>query len=74
VFKMFCRYVTSVMNVARVDRNVAYVAMVIHVCYKLLFSMFLLFFHTYVANVFIWMLHVFHTYGASVLSGCCVCL
>jgi hypothetical protein len=74
VFQMFCRYVTSVMNVARVDRDVAYVAMVIHVCCKLLFPMFLLFFHTYVASVFIWMLHVFYTYGASVLSGCCVCL
>ena len=36
--------------------------------------MFHLYFHMYVANVFIWMLHMFHTYVASVLSGCCVCL
>jgi hypothetical protein len=32
------------------------------------------FFHTYVANVFIWLLHMFHTYIVSVLSGCCMCL
>ena len=30
-------------------------------------------FQTYVANVFIWMLHMFHTYVVSVLSRCCVC-
>jgi hypothetical protein len=30
-------------------------------------------FQTYVANVFIWMLHMFHTYVASILSGCCTC-
>jgi hypothetical protein len=29
--------------------------------------MFHLFFHTYVAFVFIWMLHMFHTYVVSVL-------
>jgi hypothetical protein len=28
----------------------------------------------YVANVFIWMLHMFHTYVAIVLFGCCVCV
>jgi hypothetical protein len=31
-----------------------------------------LFFHMYVARVFIWTLHMFHTYVASVLSGYCV--
>ena len=31
------------------------------------------FFKTYVASVFIWVLHMFHTYVISVLSGCCVC-
>jgi hypothetical protein len=56
-------------NVAKVDRDVAYVAMAIHVCYKRLFQMF----HLFVANVFIWMLHMFHTYVPSVLSGCCTC-
>ena len=44
------------------------------VCCKLLFPMFHLFFQTYVASVFIWMLHMFHTYVTSVLSGCCICL
>ena len=32
------------MDVAKVDRDVAYVAMVVHVCCKLLFPMFDLFF------------------------------
>ena len=54
------------MDIAKVDRNVAYVAMVVHVCCMLLFSMFNLFFQTYVANVFIWILHMFQTYVASV--------
>ena len=30
-------------------------------------------FQTYVASVFIWILHMFHTYVASVLFGCCLC-
>jgi hypothetical protein len=47
--------------------------MVVHVCCKLLFSMFHLFFQTYVVSVFIWMLHIFHTYVVSVLSICYVC-
>ena len=29
------------MNITKVDRDVGYVAMVVHVCYKLLFPMFL---------------------------------
>ena len=57
------------MDIAKLDRDVAYVA---HVCCKLLFPMFDLFFHMYVASVFIWMLHMFHTYDARVLSGCCI--
>jgi hypothetical protein len=51
------------MNVAKVDRHVA---MAIHICRKRLFKMFHLFFLTYVANVFIWMLHMFHTYVANI--------
>jgi hypothetical protein len=51
------------MDVAKVDSNVAYVAMVVHVCCKLLFPMFHLFFQTYVASLFIWMLHMFDTYA-----------
>jgi hypothetical protein len=46
------------MDVVKVDRDVAYVAMVIYVCCQLLFSMFHLFFQTYVASVFILTLHM----------------
>jgi hypothetical protein len=53
--------------------DVAYVTMVVHICCKRLFLMFHLFFQTYVASVFIWMLHMFHTYVASVLSRRCIC-
>ena len=60
-------------KVTKVDRDVAYVAMVVHICCKLLFPMFHLFFQTYVASVFIWTLHMFHIYVSSVLSGCCIC-
>jgi len=60
------------MDVAKVNRDVAYVTMVVHVCCKLLFLMFHLFFETYIASVFIWMLHIFYTYVASVLFGYCV--
>jgi hypothetical protein len=59
-------------DVAKVDRNVAYVAMVVHVYCKILFAMFHLFFYV-CCKCFIWMLHMFHTYVASVLSTCCVC-
>jgi hypothetical protein len=45
-------------DVAKVDRDVAYVAMVIHVCCKRLFQMF----HLFVANVFIWMSHMFQVF------------
>jgi hypothetical protein len=73
---MLQKYVSSVLdvssrcckcfmwNVAKVDWDVAYVVMVVHVGCKLLFPMFQLFFRTYVASVFIWMLHMFHTYVA----------
>jgi hypothetical protein len=54
------------MDIAKVDRNVAFIAMVVHLCYNLLFLMFHQFFYTYVASVFIWMLHMFHAYVASV--------
>jgi hypothetical protein len=57
-------------DVAKVDRDVAIVVLV---CCKLLFSMFHLFFHTHIASVYIWMLHMFYTYVASALFGCCVC-
>jgi hypothetical protein len=44
------------MDVVKVDRDVA---MVVYVCCQLLFLMFHLFFRTYVASVFILMLHTY---------------
>ena len=41
------------MDVVKVDRDVAYVAMLVHECCKLLFPMFHLFVQTHVASVFI---------------------
>ena len=61
-------------DIAKVDQDVAYVAMVVHVCCKRLFPIFHLCFRTYVTSVFIWMLHIFHIYVASVLSGFCLCV
>jgi hypothetical protein len=52
------------MDVTKVDREVAYVAMVVHMYCKLLFPIFQL--QTYDASVFIWMLHMFYTYVVSV--------
>jgi hypothetical protein len=49
-------------DVAKVDLDIACVAMAIHVCCKYLFLMFHLFFQTYVASIFIWMLYMFRTY------------
>jgi hypothetical protein len=49
-------------DVTKVDRDAVYVAMVVHVCCMCLFPMFHLFSQTYVASVFIRMLHMFHTY------------
>ena len=43
-------------DAVKVDRDVAYVAMAIHVCCKLLFRMF----------------QLFQTHVARVLSGCCI--
>jgi hypothetical protein len=59
-------------DIVKVDRDIAYVAMVVHVCYKGLFQCFIC-----VSDVcckcFIWMLRMFHTYVASVSCGCCIC-
>ena len=41
------------MDVAKVDRDIAYVAMIVHLCYKSMLPMFHLFFQTYDASVFI---------------------
>jgi hypothetical protein len=56
------------MDIVKVDRDIAYVAMVVHICCKLLFLMFHLFFQTYFASVFMLMLYMFHTYVASVIA------
>jgi hypothetical protein len=54
------------MDVAKVDRDVTYVAMAIHVCYKRLFQMF----HLFVRHI----LQVFYLDVANVLSDVvCVC-
>jgi hypothetical protein len=58
----------------KVDRDIAYIAMVVHVCCKGLLPMFHLYFRTYVASMFTWMLHMFHIYVAFVLSGYYICL
>ena len=50
------------MDAAKVDRDDAYVAIVVYVCCKLLFPMFHLFFQTYVVSVFIWMLHMLQVF------------
>jgi len=44
-------------DVAKVDQDVAHVAMAIRVCFKCMFQMF----------------HLFQTYVVSVSSGCCKC-
>jgi hypothetical protein len=67
VFQMFQRYVTNVyMDVAKIDQDVSYVAMVVHLCCKRLFQMFRQFLQTYVGSVFIRIFYMFHTYVASV--------
>jgi uncharacterized membrane protein len=48
-------------SVAKVDRDVAHIAMAMHQCFKCMFQMFDLY-HTYVASVFIWMLHIHACY------------
>jgi hypothetical protein len=56
-------------NVAKVDRDVAYVVMVVHVCCKGL-SPIHLFFQTYVASVFIWMLHMLQVFYLNTTYVC----
>jgi hypothetical protein len=62
-------YISNVSDVLEVSFNcfhtdVTYVAIVVHICCKFVSPMFHMFFQTYVASVFIWMLHMFHTYVA----------
>jgi hypothetical protein len=60
------------MDVAKVDREVAYVASVSDACCKRLFEMFHLF-HTYIVSVFIWILYMFYTCLVRVCSKCFSC-
>jgi hypothetical protein len=50
------------MDVAKIDRDVTYVAMVIHVCCK-----------TYAVSVFLDVAYVSHICCKCFLSGCCIC-
>ena len=52
------------MDVAKIDRDVVHVAIVVQLCCKRPFQMFHLLFQTYVPSVLIWMLYMFHTYVA----------
>jgi hypothetical protein len=64
------------MDVAKVDLDVAYVEMVIHIYCKYLFRMFHLL-QTYVASAFIWMLHMLQwldTYVANICSKYFICI
>jgi hypothetical protein len=68
------------MDVAKIDRNVVYVAMAIHVCCKRLFQIFHMFFRRmlqvclFVCCIcFIHMLRVFYPDVAYVLYICCEC-
>jgi hypothetical protein len=68
MLEVFC------LDVAKVDRDVACVAMVVHVCCKRMLTMFHMFFSDLCCKCVYLMLHMFHTYVASVLSGCYVYL
>jgi hypothetical protein len=57
------------MDVAKVDRDIAYVIMVVDVYCKLLFPMFYQFFRR-MLQVYLYM---FYTYVGSVLFSCYVC-
>jgi hypothetical protein len=61
-------------DATKVDRDVAHIVMVVHVCCKLLFLMFHLFFSDVCCKCVYLDCICFHTYDTSVLSGCCVCL
>jgi hypothetical protein len=61
------------MDVAKADRDVAYVAIVVHACCKLLFSMFHLFFSDGCCEcVYLDVAYVSHI-CCKFLPGCCVC-
>jgi hypothetical protein len=61
------------MDVVKVDRDVAYVVTVVHICCKSLSPMFHLFFSRMLQACLFGRCICFHTHNASILSGCCVC-
>jgi hypothetical protein len=65
---MFHRHVANILCKCYKSRSGFY-TYVASVC----FQCFIYFFQTYVASVFIWMLHMFHTYVVSILTGYCIC-
>jgi hypothetical protein len=64
------------MDIAKVDWDVAYICCCNGYTHMLQESVpnVSSVFQTYIASVFIWMLHMFHTDVANVLFGYCVCL
>jgi hypothetical protein len=69
------KYFIGMLQVFHIDRDVAYVAMVVHVCYKFLFPMFHLFFGRVLQVClfgccihFTHMLHAFHLNVAYILQ------
>jgi hypothetical protein len=69
-FKYYCKYFRVMLHVfhidvAKVDWDVVYAAMVIHVCYKRLFPMFYLFSDVCCKNVYLDLAYVSHR--------CCIC-
>jgi hypothetical protein len=60
-------------DVAKVDRDVTHVAMVVHICCRLMFSMFICFFQR-VLQVCLFGCCICFQHDASVLSRYCVCL
>jgi hypothetical protein len=75
VFQMFQRFVVSVSY--RCCKSRSGCCICCNSCTRMLQTLFpnvSYVFRTYVASVFIWILHIFHIYVASVLSRCCVCL
>jgi hypothetical protein len=59
-------------DVTKLDEDVEYVAMVVHVCCKLLFLIFQFIYKRMLHVCLSEMLYVFHTYVACVLSECCI--
>jgi hypothetical protein len=58
-------------DVTKVDRDVAYIVRIVHVCCKCLFPMFHYFFRRILQ---LCLCRCFHAYVASILLGRCICL